>query len=196
MFTGIANEIGIIRTVTPGKTIGLEIESPRLIQELQPGGSINVDGACLTVMKVQKDSFIITLIPETYERTTLKYKNVGDRLNLERPLKIGEPLVGGMVSGLVDGVGVVKQILKDGRKHHLIIEPPLELMKYIAARTGLVINGIGLNTSAITDTTVEIPLYPYIIGHSTIGELKEGDFVSLEISQIARYVERLLEGKQ
>jgi riboflavin synthase len=193
MFTGVPKEMGKILEIKEGKAVQFTIGCKKILKDLTTASSINVDGACLTVMKVNKDSFSVQLIPETRKRTAFSKKKAGDYVNLETTLKLGEPLVGGMVSALVDAVGEVTEYIKENDKWVLVIKPPKELMKYIPALAGVVVNGVGLNSGSVTEDTFEVPLYPYVIGHSNIGKLKVGDLVNLEISSTARYVVPVVE---
>jgi riboflavin synthase len=182
MFTGIATEV-----------VTLEITCSRVLPELFRGGSININGACLTVMKKDAVGFSIVLIPETFEKTSFRYMNDGDTVNLESAMKLGDPLVGGMVSGLVDGVGKVTSIISDKNKYEIDLEIPQELVKFVAPRTGIVINGIGLNTKTVHNNSITIALYPYVLAHTTLSSLNEGSFANLEVSSTARVIVHYLE---
>lgn len=194
MFTGIAQELGTINKIIKTDVVSMEILcTPKLAQKLERGGSINIDGACLTIMKKAGDSFVITLIPETFDRTVFGSKKIGDKVHLESPLALGEPLVGGMVSGLVDGIGTITKVIKEANRFELVVEPPLELMKFIAPRTGVVLNGIGVNTKECSRKDFTVALYPYITAHTTLASVKKGDKLNLEVSSTARIIVHYLE---
>jgi riboflavin synthase len=196
MFTGIIDEIGTVESIKQDSAVYLSIRSRKLLPMLTAGSSINVNGACLTVVTKDDVTFKVQLIPATREKTAFKTLQEGDRVNLERPRTFGEPLVGGIVSGLVDGVGVVTDYIQQTDNWRLRIKPPEKLMKYLVEQGGIVINGVGLHVTTVFDTEFETALYSYIIGNTTIGKLKKEALLNLEISNLARYivptVERML----
>jgi riboflavin synthase len=193
MFTGIAKELGVIHTIVKNDVITLEITCGKVLEDLERGSSINVNGVCLTVMKKSGLGFTITIIPETFDRTAFRYLKQGDFVNLEPPMKLGEPLTGGMVSGLVDGVGVIQNVILEKKRHELVIDVPTDLMKFIAPRTGVVIDGIGLNTKEVEKNRITIALYPYVTAHTTLGKLQKNDNVNIEVSSTARVIVHYLE---
>lgn len=193
MFTGIAKELGVIHKIVKTEVITMEITCGKVLEELERGSSINLNGACLTVMKKSGLGFTITIIPETFDRTAFRHLKQGDFVNLEPPMKLGDPLTGGMVSGLVDGIGVIQKVILEKKRHEFIIEVPSELMKFIAPRTGVVVDGIGLNTKEADKNLITIALYPYVTAHTTLGKLQKGDRVNIEVSSTARVIVHYLE---
>lgn len=188
MFTGIIDEIGTVESIKQDSAVYLAIRSRKLLPALTPGASINVNGACLTVVTKNDTSFMVQLIPATREKTAFKTLKEGDRVNLERPRTFGEPMVGGMVSGLVDGVGVVTEYIQQTDNWRIRIKPPEKLMKYLVEQGGIVINGVGLHVTTVFKDEFETALYSYIIGNTTMGTLKKHDLINLEISSFARYI--------
>ncbi|MDP6258496.1 MAG: riboflavin synthase, partial [Rhodospirillales bacterium] len=150
-------------------------------------------GTCLTVIEKGDNWFAAEASTETLSKTTLGDWQVDTEVNLERPLKAADELGGHLVSGHVDGVGKITQIESEGDSIRYTFCPPPELMKFIAEKGSIAINGVSLTVNEVDDTTFGVNIIPHTQSETTFGAAKIGDPVNLEIDMLARYVARLLE---
>ena len=196
MFTGIVEEVGRVGAVDarPGLT-RLRITAERVLDGLQIGDSIAVNGTCLTVVAFDDSGFEADASNETLALTTLGELDVGRALNLERAMRPTDRLGGHLVSGHVDGVGTVVHAWADGRAQRWVFEAPASLRRYIAAKGSICVDGVSLTVNAVDDRGFEVTLVPHTIAHTAFGETRAGDPVNLEVDLLARYVERLLHAK-
>lgn len=191
MFTGLIQAIGHVDFI--GKTsvgLRLSIQAP-FAESLQLGESVAVNGVCLTVNDVWEGAFAADVMPETVDVTTLSQLKEKDPVNLERALKVGDHLGGHYVQGHVDGVATVADFSIDELGARLNIEPPSSLMKYIAHKGSVALNGVSLTVSGITKTTCEVSLVPHTLQETTLRSLNKGDVVNVEVDLLARYIEQL-----
>ncbi len=192
MFTGIVGEAGALAARTPRGT------SARLVVRcgfptLALGESIAVDGVCLTVDAVRKDGFEADASSETLARTTLGALAVGAKVNLERALAVGDRLGGHIVSGHVDGVGVLASRTEMGAGAvKMTFTPPAALRRFVAEKGSITVSGVSLTVNDVTDG-FSVMLIPHTLGKTSLGGLKAGDAVNLEVDVLARYVARLIE---
>lgn len=196
MFTGIVQDIGRVtaREARAGDT-RLTIGVDRLdLARTAIGDSICVQGCCVTVVGIQGKSFDADLSRETLGLTTLGELNVGSLVNLEPALRAGDALGGHMVSGHVDGVAHVTARASDARSMRLTIAVPDNLAHYIVRKGSVTIDGVSLTVNEVEGMTFGVNLIPHTQQVTTLGQLDAGQRVNLEIDQVARYVERLLEG--
>lgn len=193
MFTGIIVQKGKIEKIKSldGK-VHFVIAAPGFLQGAKIGDSVACDGACLTLVEIVKDGFEVELMPETLRLTKFQDAAVGDIVNLERSLKIGDRLDGHFVSGHIDGIGTVKEIVKDGDYTDLIIKVPAPLMKYFARKGSAAVNGVSLTVAAIGKDRFKVCLITHTLAATNLSALKIGDKVNLEVDMIARYLEQLL----
>jgi riboflavin synthase len=198
MFTGIVQEIGEIRRSTP--TAGasgaadrrLEIHFGRIERDrLTLGASISVDGVCLTVAQLGEDVFSADVSGETLRVTTLGAKGDGARVNLEASLRAGDSLGGHWVSGHVDGVAQVIATAEDARSLRVDLSAPKPLARYIARKGSVTLDGVSLTVNDVSGANFSINLIPHTLAATTLGALKPGAQLNLEIDLLARYVERL-----
>ncbi len=194
MFTGIVEKTGkIIKIENKNKEkIYFTISVKNFLQDIKIGSSISCDGVCLTVVKKTKDSFTIELMPETLRLTKFADSKVGDLINLEKSLKIGERVDGHFVMGHVDGVGVVKKVIKEGEYTDLIIKVPKKIIKYLAYKGSASINGVSLTIAGNGKDWLKVCLITHTLGITNLSALKAGDKVNIEVDMIARYLESLL----
>jgi riboflavin synthase len=200
MFTGIVAAVGKIKSVTPlegGADAGvrLEVDAGGLpMADVGLGDSIALNGACMTVVEKTADGFTVDVSRESLNKTV--GLDTTTEVNLEKALTLAERLGGHMVSGHVDGLGVVRKFEPVGESHELVIEAPPELAKYLAYKGSVVVNGVSLTVNRVDDTATgcefSINLIPHTIQVTTLKRLKAGSRVNLEIDLIARYVERML----
>jgi riboflavin synthase len=194
MFTGIVQDVGRIeRTEERGGDLRLTIACARLdLAQAHIGDSISVQGCCLTVTDLDGRSFAADLSRETLALTTLGELRVGSGVNLEPALRAGEALGGHLVSGHVDGVGRIVAIQEDARSQRLTIEPPAALMRYIASKGSVAMEGVSLTVNEVDPTSFGVNIIPHTQAVTTLGALKVGQRVNIEVDQLARYVEQLL----
>jgi riboflavin synthase len=201
MFTGIVQEIGVIRrsetrTGSPGaEDRRMEIGYTAISRDrLNVGDSICVDGVCLTVAHVTSTSFEADVSGETLRVTTLGDKPAGARVNLEPALRAGDSLGGHWVSGHVDGIAEVLTAARDGRSLQVEFAVPKPLARYIARKGSVTLDGVSLTVNAVEGLKFAVNLIPHTLEVTTLGALAAGTRVNLEIDLLARYVERLTSG--
>ena len=193
MFTGLVEGIGIIKKIDPkGIDRAIYIEPQFSMDEVTIGESIAVDGACLTVVSWNGNMFGVDVSYETLSRTIIGNKRVGDPVNLERALKLGDRLGGHIVLGHVDGIGILKKRYNEGSSIRLIFQVPDKLSKYIIEKGSIAINGISLTVNSVRSSTFDINIIPHTANETTIGLLKIGDEVNIEVDVIGKYVEKLI----
>ncbi|MEA3464030.1 MAG: riboflavin synthase [Patescibacteria group bacterium] len=193
MFAGIVEKTGKIQKIEDRKSkIYFTINVKSFLKDIKIGSSISCDGACLTVVKKTKDSFIVELMPETLKLTKFINSKAGDLINLEKSLKIGERIDGHFVMGHVDGVGIVKKIIKEGKYIDLIIKVPQRLIKYLAYKGSASINGVSLTIAGNGNNWFKVCLITHTLDITNLSTLKTGDKVNIEVDMIARYLERLI----
>lgn len=196
MFTGIVSAIGEIAKIEPGPVTRLAVRSSYDAAGVDIGASINHAGVCLTVVAKRADGagmiHDVEMVPETLAKTTLGALKPGGKINLERALKAGEELGGHLLSGHVDGVGRLTAITEEGGSLRLSVTPPPAMMNYIAAKGSIAIDGVSLTVASVEASAFSVAIIPHTALVTTLGALKVGDMVNLEIDMIARYVARLL----
>lgn len=193
MFTGIIQATGrVTRSEPRGGDLRLGIVAPDLdTSDVAPGDSLAVSGCCLTVVAHEGDTLAFDVSNESLALTTLGDLGVGDRVNLEKALRLSDRLGGHLVSGHVDGVGHIVSIEPDARSQRWIIEAPSELARYIAAKGSVCVEGVSLTVNTVEGTHFGVNLIPHTVEQTTFGDRRVGDRVNLEIDMLARYVERL-----
>ena len=188
MFTGIIEEVGRVISAQPGNLI---IAASDVLQEMEPGGSIAVNGVCLTVTNVDTSSFSVDIMTETLKRTNLGLLHTGDRVNLERPLALGGRMGGHLVPGHVDDTGRVALIRWQGRAMLIRFEAAPEVMRYIVEKGFVAVDGVSLTTMTKDASSFQVSVVDYTREHTTLGSRQVGDLVNLEVDIIAKYVEQL-----
>ena len=194
MFTGIIQAKGSIREVSSSKEgARLKINSNELnLLDSKVGDSIAVDGVCLTATEVAEDWFSADVSNETMSCTTFSELRQGQNVNLEKSLRLNQGIDGHLVSGHVDGIGEVNSIDKDGESIRIKIEVQNDIVKYIAKKGSICVNGVSLTINSVENNIFDVNIVPHTFSVTTLGELKLNSIVNLEIDQVARYVERLL----
>jgi riboflavin synthase len=193
MFTGIVQSVGEIRAVTArGGDVELLVHAPKLgLDTVAIGDSIAVSGCCLTVTRLEGDAFAADVSTETLNVTTLAQWRVGTHVNLEKALRAGDPLGGHYVTGHVDGVATVVALSEDARSTRMQFEVPRELARYIARKGSVCIDGVSLTVNEVEGSRFGVNLIPHTLEVTTLGELRVGARVNVEVDIIARYLERL-----
>ena len=194
MFSGIILDIGTIEHATDrngGLTLSISVNESTM-GGVKLGDSLAVNGTCLTIVKVCDDSVDVDVSRETLNCTT-GLATQGARVNLERALLLTDRLNGHLVSGHIDGIGEVTKLsdLKESLK--LSVRAPRPLLKYIAVKGSITINGTSLTINQTKDDIFDVNLIPYTLQTTTLGSLSAGDLVNIEIDQVARYVERIMQ---
>jgi len=193
VFSGIIETVGSIRTLNKdAKGARIAIEAPGVLDGVQLGDSIALNGVCITVVDFDGSNFEADLSVETLRRTNLGELAVGDRCNLERAMALGERLGGHLVSGHVDGVGRILGRKPEGDSIWLTFEAPVEVMRYVVYKGSIAVDGISLTVAACDDETFSVSIIPHTSEQTTLTEKKDGAAVNLEADLIGKYVEKLL----
>ena len=192
MFTGIVEEVGIVRSSVQG---GLTIAARTVMPTLQVGGSISVNGACLTVTVLKPDAFTVNVVPETRRRTNLGSLRPGDSVNLERPLRADGRMDGHIVQGHVDQTGTITEISADGEALLVRFDAPWQIMRYIVAKGFVAVDGVSLTVVHCDDNGFSVTVIPHTRDHTVFGSRTVGDAVNVEVDILAKYVERLTAGR-
>ena len=187
MFTGIIQEVGRVVSASPGR---LTIAASRVLQGMELGGSIAVNGACLTVTNINTASFSVDVIPETLRRTNLGLLRTGGRVNLEPPLALGGQLGGHLVQGHVDGTAVVASVVRGGGEMTIKLETSPEVMRYVVEKGFIAIDGVSLTVVSRDTSWFQVSIIEYTRRETILGSRKIGDLVNLEVDIIAKYVEQ------
>jgi riboflavin synthase len=195
VFTGIIQAVGHIAAIESGeKDIRLCIESGKLpLEGVALGDSIATSGVCLTVTELTGDGYWADVSPESLSLTTLGTKGVGDPVNLETSLTLSTPLGGHLVSGHVDGVGYVDDIIEDARFWRVRIAAPEALARYVAMKGSICVDGTSLTVNQVEGCHFELTIIPQTWEETVFSEYRVGSPVNLEVDVIARYVERLMQ---
>jgi len=193
MFTGIIQATGrVTRSEPRGGDLRLGIVAPEFdTSDVGLGDSIAVSGCCLTVVAHEGDTLAFDISNESLALTTLGDLAMGDRVNLEKALRLSDRLGGHLVSGHVDGIGSIVSVESDARSQRWIIEAPPALARYIAAKGSVCVDGASLTVNTVDGVRFGVNLIPHTVEHTTFGDRRAGDRVNLEIDMLARYVERL-----
>ena len=194
MFTGIIEGVGRLAAREPrGGDVRLAIEAGTLpFEDVRLGESIAVNGVCLTVVAFDDASFQADASNETLALTTLGGLEAGAALNLERAMRPDDRLGGHLVSGHVDGVGRVAAITPDARAQRWRFEAPAGVLRYVAKKGSICVDGVSLTVNEVDDAGFEVALVPHTVAHTRFSSTRVGDPVNLEVDLIARYVERLM----
>ena len=193
MFTGIIQEVGKIKSVSPkGKAKLLTITSIKLIDEIKPGDSVCVNGVCLTVIEKSKNYFKVEAVEETIKKTNLGKLRNEDPVNLELALKLGERIGGHIVTGHIDTTGKIKKIKKLQKSWLFEINFPKQFRKYIINTGSIAVDGISLTVANIDDDTFTVSIIPYTWENTNLKFRNIGDEVNLEFDFFGKYIENFL----
>ncbi len=197
MFTGIVEEVGIVRHVEPtdsGRRI--EIAAERVLERLAVDDSVAVAGVCLTVVARDDRSFTVDAVPETLARTTLAAVSRGTRLDLERAATPTTALGGHIVQGHVDATVALTDRHSEGEGARLRFALPAEIARYVVMKGFIALDGVSLTVAAVAKATFDVALIPHTARRTTLGTLRGGDLVNVEVDIIGKYVERLLDARE
>ena len=173
----------------------MSIETKLPLQEFTLGDSIAIDGVCLTVTTLSDKEFIVDVSPETLKRTTLGTKREGNRVNLERALKLSDRLGGHLVTGHIDGIAVIKSIIPVSNAKQIDFSAPGHILRGLVEKGSAAIDGISLTVNQCTDSGFNVMIIPFTASHTTLEQKKPGDKVNIENDIIGKYVEKVLLNK-
>jgi riboflavin synthase len=189
MFTGIIAEVGRVKNITRDK---LSVYAPELLNNIQLGASIAVNGTCLTVTRFSNEEFEVGISEETLRRTSMRTLKVGDFVNLERALEFGGELGGHLVQGHIDGTGQILQITPQSGSNMYRISAQNEILRYLVIKGFIAVEGISLTITDIDDKTFQVAIIDFTRDNTNLKYKKIGDPVNLEIDIMAKYAERFI----
>jgi riboflavin synthase len=194
VFTGIVEETGTIERVESRRDVlVVEVRARRVLEDLPRGGSIAVNGCCLTAVSVDATGFACELTEETLRRTAFDERlRAGVRVNLERPMTASGRFDGHIVQGHVDGLGEIREMKRLGDSAELTLAPPIALERYLVEKGSVAVDGVSLTIAGLGRGVFTVALIPYTLSETNLADRRPGDKVSLEADVIAKYVERLL----
>jgi riboflavin synthase len=197
VFTGIVEEVGTLRSITSGAaSVVLDVSAKVVVGDAAVGDSILTDGVCLTITSLRADGFRADAMPETVRRTTLSGRRPGDRLNLERAMTLRSRLGGHLVSGHVDGVGVVTAVVPEDNALVAELEAPEAVTRVTVGQGSIAVDGVSLTVVAVAGERVRVSLIPHTAAVTTLGRLTPGARVNLEADLIAKYVHAFVAGRK
>ncbi len=197
MFTGIVEELGTVTAIEhTADAAVLQIEGPLVVSDAEHGGSISVNGVCLTVVEHDERTFSVDVMAETLHRSSLGDLTPGARVNLERAMAASSRFGGHVVQGHVDGTARVIARTPGERWEVVRIELPADLARYVVEKGSITVDGVSLTVSAIGADWFEVSLIPTTLDLTTLGHKRPGDVVNLEVDVLAKYVERLLAARE
>lgn len=193
MFTGIVEEVGRVASIRPtGEAIHLSIAANTVVADANLGDSISVNGVCLTVTKFTQNGFEADVVPETMRRTALHTLQPGSPVNLERAMQAGGRFGGHMVSGHIDGVGVIRSVSQEDNAKIYSIETSPEIMRYIIAKGSIAIDGISLTVMDRDEESFRVSVIPHTAHMTTLNRRVIRDLVNLECDMVGKYIEQFL----
>jgi riboflavin synthase len=198
MFTGIVEEIGEVLAVRESADVVVfTVRGRTVTADTRHGDSIAVNGVCLTVVDPDgstDDTFTVELMPETLKRSSLAAVTAGTRVNLERAVPVGGRLGGHIVQGHVDGVATLLSRTPGERTDELRFSLAPDLARYVVEKGSITVDGVSLTVAGVSDDSFTVALIPTTLSHTTLGFLRPGDTVNVEVDVVAKYVERLTAG--
>jgi riboflavin synthase len=197
MFTGIVEELGeVVAVEAHDDSARLTVRGPLVVGDAAHGDSIAVDGVCLTVADRAGDTFTADVMAETLRRTSLGSLQPGSRVNLERPVALADRLGGHLVQGHVDGTGTLLERTPGEAWEVVRLSMPPELGRYVVSKGSIGVDGVSLTVVDVGDDWFTVSLVPVTLASTTLGRKGPGDAVNLEVDVLAKYVEKLVGGRQ
>lgn len=202
MFTGIIEEQGRIISVHKGsKSAVLEIAAKKVLVDVHIGDSISTNGACLTVTAFSKSSFSVDVMAETMRRTNLDELKPGSFVNLERALRLSDRIGGHLVSGHIDGTGIISELRREDNAVWVTVSAEKEILKYMISKGSVAIDGISLTVAEVGSADFKVSIIPQTANETNLTQRKPGDKINLECDLIGKYIERFvlvnnMEGKR
>jgi riboflavin synthase len=196
MFTGLVEEKGkLINKIKTGEGLRLVLTAQKVFDDLEIGSSISVNGVCLTVVELKKDSFAVDTIEETLKKTNLGRLNINDNVNLERPLKVDARLGGHFVLGHVDTTGIIESVNELSNSHFITISYPESFKQYLIYVGSVAIDGVSMTVAEVNNNSFSVGIIPHTWSETVFSDKKPGDSVNLEFDVLGKYVEKIMEGK-
>ena len=197
MFTGLIEEIGIVdKIIKRTNSAQITVKAREILDEIKLGDSISTNGVCLTVIDFRKDSFTVDVMPETMRRSNLKNVRSGSKVNLERALALGDRFGGHIVSGHIDGIGVVRALDEEDNATWVSIETSIDILKYIINKGSVAVDGTSLTVAYVDNKILKVSIIPLTKEETTLLSKKIGDEVNLECDMVGKYIERLMRFNQ
>lgn len=194
MFTGLIEEIGTIISISnSGKSLCLSISARQILKGLNIGDSVSTNGVCLTVTDKNDSAFSADVMNETIQHTNFKSFRLGESVNLERAMIVGDRFGGHVVSGHVDGIGTISEIRKDGIATLITIKAPPQLMKYVIQKGSIAVDGVSLTVAAIRPNAFSISLIPHTFHNTVFSQKRLLSTVNLETDLFAKYAEKFIQ---
>ena len=194
MFTGIVRERGRVAAVDGGaQRVRLTVEAPATASAVSVGDSVAVNGVCLTAVEAGNGTLAFDAVPETLARTSLGRLAPGAPVNVEPALRAGDPLGGHVMQGHVDGLARVRSVEPEGDGRRIWIDASPDLLRYTVEKGSIAVDGVSLTVAALDDAGFAVALIPHTLEMTTLGALKPGDEVNLEVDVLAKYVEKLID---
>ncbi len=196
MFTGIVEEIGIVRSVVSGSQSGnVSIRAKKVLENSHIGDSIAVNGVCLTVTSLLADGFTADVMPESFRRSSLGQLRIGDMVNLERAMAADGRFGGHIVSGHIDGTGRIAKVTREQNAVWLHITAGAQILELIVEKGSIAIDGISLTVAGVTASDFSVSIIPHTYSETTLSRKRIGDVVNLENDIIGKYVQRFLSAR-
>ena len=197
MFTGIIEEIGIVKSIVrQSNSIKLTVSAKKILSDIHIGDSISTNGICLTVTNFNNDSYTVDVMPETMMTTNFKNLKINDKLNLERALPVNGRLGGHIVSGHIDGIGTIVRKYKDDKAIRMSFSTSSDILGLIVKKGSIAIDGISLTITEVDSTSFSVSIIEHTQGETTLTTKEIGDTVNLENDIIGKYVRNLFLGTQ
>lgn len=193
MFTGLVEEVGVVQSVLKGtKSAKIVIKANRVLEDVKLGDSISTNGVCLTVTDFKDNTFAVDVMAETMRRSSLKNLTPGSKVNLERALSLGDRLGGHLVSGHIDGTGIISSLDKEDNAVWVTIKPSTQLLKYIIHKGSIAIDGISLTVAYVDERVFKVSIIPHTKDATILLDKSISDEVNLECDMIGKYIEKLM----
>ncbi len=197
MFTGLVEEIGVVQSVLKGtKSAKIVVKANEVLDGIKLGDSISTNGVCLTVTDFKSNTFSVDVMAETMRRSSLKNLASGDKVNLERALRLGDRLGGHLVSGHIDGTGVISSFDREDNAYWITIQTRADLLKYIVHKGSVAIDGVSLTVAYVDERVFKVSIIPHTKDVTTLLDKSIGDEVNLECDMVGKYIEKLMNFNQ
>jgi riboflavin synthase len=191
MFTGIVEELGHVVSREGGRIV---VRCPIAASDAAIGDSLSIDGVCLTVVALDGDEASFDISPETFDRSSLGARDVDDPVNVERPATLGSRLGGHLVQGHVDGVAPVTALQPDAEGGaRLSVRLPAHLLRYVVEKGSITLDGVSLTVAALSGDVIDVQLIPHTLVATTLGTIRPGDPLNVEVDVVAKYVAKNME---
>ncbi|TET78829.1 MAG: riboflavin synthase [Candidatus Cloacimonadota bacterium] len=193
MFTGIIENRGKVKDIRRKQNgVNLSIQTQRRNTIFKLGGSIAINGVCLTITDFSVDTFIVDVVKDTLTRTNLSMVRKNDSVNIELPLKVGDRLEGHILEGHIDGTGRIISIIKSGTQTIVKIKIPDEVIRYVIKNGSIGIDGVSLTVKDIKGIILSVTLIPFTVEQTNFKQRKVGDRVNIEVDRMGKYIEKYL----